>query len=86
MPDLFLFIFRIVQTGTTSETTISTVKIQSLEKHNYGDYFCKATNKVGSAEARLNLFGNFNSMVLDKSWKIVRNSVAGVAKTIAYNI
>lgn len=42
--------------GTINDLTVSKVKIVSVEKHHYGDYQCKATNKLGTAHARLNLY------------------------------
>lgn len=49
--------YRITQTGQPDDVTTSTVKIFSVESSHYGDYICKASNKVGHAEARLNLYG-----------------------------
>uniref|UniRef100_A0A336M5D4 CSON010924 protein n=1 Tax=Culicoides sonorensis TaxID=179676 RepID=A0A336M5D4_CULSO len=42
--------------GIVNDLTLSKVKILSVDTHNYGDYQCKATNKLGSAQARLNLY------------------------------
>lgn len=37
-------------------TTISVLRIVNVQASEYGDYHCKATNKLGNASARLNLF------------------------------
>lgn len=49
--------YSISQIGSPDDVTTSVVKIHSVAAEHYGDYVCKATNKVGQAEARLNLFG-----------------------------
>lgn len=54
---LFLFLCRISQYATAEELTVSTLKIVSLETEKFGNYFCKANNKMGHAEARINVFG-----------------------------
>lgn len=51
---------QVSQFGTVNDLTVSKVKIVSVEKHNYGDYQCKATNKLGSARARLNLYSEYS--------------------------
>lgn len=48
--------YQISHIGTINDLTISKVKFVSVEKHHYGDYECKATNKLGSAQARLHLY------------------------------
>ncbi|XP_065088749.1 lachesin-like [Ochlerotatus camptorhynchus] len=48
--------YGITQTGQPDDVTTSTVKITSVESSHYGDYLCKASNKVGHDEARLNLY------------------------------
>uniref|UniRef100_A0A8W7PKJ0 Ig-like domain-containing protein n=1 Tax=Anopheles coluzzii TaxID=1518534 RepID=A0A8W7PKJ0_ANOCL len=48
--------YSISQIGSPDDVTTSVVKIHSVAAEHYGDYVCKATNKVGQAEARLNLF------------------------------
>ncbi|XP_037944745.1 lachesin-like [Teleopsis dalmanni] len=42
--------------NTADEYTDSTLRILTVEKRQYGDYVCKAVNKLGQAEARVNLF------------------------------
>lgn len=43
--------------ATADEVTSSVLRLETLESDQYGDYYCKASNKVGHAEARINLFG-----------------------------
>lgn len=42
--------------ATADEFTDSTIRVITIEKRQYGDYICKAVNKLGSAEAKVNLF------------------------------
>jgi len=42
--------------ATADEFTDSTLRVITIEKRQYGDYICKAVNKLGSAEAKVNLF------------------------------
>ncbi|XP_050100833.1 lachesin-like [Anopheles aquasalis] len=48
--------YSISQTGSPDDVTTSVVKIHSVAPEHFGDYICKASNKVGQAEARVNLF------------------------------
>lgn len=48
--------YRITNMASAQETTNSVLRILSTDDRDYGDYFCNATNKLGHAEARLNLF------------------------------
>ncbi|KAH8271228.1 hypothetical protein KR018_002054, partial [Drosophila ironensis] len=43
-------------TASTSETTTSVLRIDSVSEEDFGDYFCNATNKLGHADARLHLY------------------------------
>lgn len=42
--------------ATADELTDSTIRVLTIEKRQYGDYICKAVNKLGQAEAKVNLF------------------------------
>lgn len=42
--------------ATADEFTDTTLRVITIEKRQYGDYVCKAVNKLGSAEAKVNLF------------------------------
>lgn len=42
--------------ATADEFTDSTIRVITIEKRQYGDYICKAVNKLGQAEARVHLF------------------------------
>ncbi|XP_053669685.1 lachesin-like [Anopheles nili] len=48
--------YSIAQIGAPDDVTTSVVKIHSVASEHFGDYVCKASNKLGQAEARLNLF------------------------------
>jgi hypothetical protein len=43
--------------ATADEFTDTTIRIITIEKRQYGEYVCKAANKLGTAEARVELFG-----------------------------
>lgn len=47
----------ITNVGTVDEVTTSVLRIRAIESSQYGDYYCKANNKCGHSEARMNLFG-----------------------------
>lgn len=42
--------------ATADEFTDSTLRVITIEKRQFGDYYCRATNKLGSYEAKVNLF------------------------------
>lgn len=42
--------------ATADEFTDSTLRVITIEKRQYGDYYCRAVNKLGSAEAKVHLF------------------------------
>ncbi|XP_055323119.1 lachesin [Sitodiplosis mosellana] len=42
--------------ATADEFTDSTIRVITIEKRQYGDYICKAVNKLGQAEAKVHLF------------------------------
>ena len=42
--------------ATADEFTDSTIRIKTIEKRQYGDYICKATNKLGEASEKVHLF------------------------------
>ncbi|KAH8417005.1 hypothetical protein KR222_001102, partial [Zaprionus bogoriensis] len=46
----------IANTASSSETTTSVLRIDSVSEEDFGDYYCNATNKLGHADARLHLF------------------------------
>lgn len=39
------------------DNTHSILEILTIENFQFGDYYCKASNKIGNAEARINVFG-----------------------------
>lgn len=42
--------------ATADEFTDSTIRVITIEKRQYGDYLCRAVNKLGQAEAKVELF------------------------------
>jgi len=55
----FLFSFRISHFATADEFTDTTIRIITIEKRQYGDYICKASNVLGTAEVTVNLYGKY---------------------------
>ncbi|XP_026466917.1 lachesin-like [Ctenocephalides felis] len=48
--------YSISQFATADEFIDTTLRVITIEKRQYGDYVCKATNKLGAAEGRVHLF------------------------------
>lgn len=48
--------YKISNFATADEFTDSTLRIVTLDKKQYGDYKCKAVNKLGSDEAQIHLY------------------------------
>ncbi|XP_017083975.2 protein amalgam [Drosophila eugracilis] len=46
----------VANTASSSGTTTSVLRIDSVGEDDFGDYYCNATNKLGHADARLHLF------------------------------
>lgn len=44
-------------TGTIDDTTYSVLHVSTVESLQYGTYVCKATNKLGTDEKKVELFG-----------------------------
>lgn len=44
-------------TGTIDDTTFSVLHVSTVESYQYGTYLCKAANKLGSDEKKVELFG-----------------------------
>lgn len=57
--NLFLFLLRISHFATADEFTDTTIRIITIEKRQYGDYICKASNVLGTAEVTVNLYGKY---------------------------
>lgn len=49
--------FRISHFASGDEFTDTTIRIITIEKRQYGDYICKASNVLGTAEVTVNLYG-----------------------------
>lgn len=41
------------------------MRVITIEKRQYGQYVCKAANKLGTDEGRVELFGKFSSLLND---------------------
>ncbi|XP_021711599.1 lachesin [Aedes aegypti] len=80
--------YGITQTGQPDDVTTSTVKIFSVESSHYGDYNCKASNKVGHAEARLNLYEqripniNFSGLKWSSSGRVLASHLGILTVTV----
>ncbi|XP_050426055.1 lachesin [Adelges cooleyi] len=48
--------YRISHFATADEFTDTTIRIITIEKRQYGEYICKASNVLGTAEATVNLY------------------------------
>lgn len=55
---VFSMVFcRISHFATADEYTDTTLHVITIEKRQYGTYVCKAANRLGTAEGRVELFG-----------------------------
>lgn len=43
--------------ATADEYTDTTIRVITIEKRQYGEYVCRAANKLGTAETKVELFG-----------------------------
>lgn len=43
--------------ATADEYTDTTIRVITIEKRQYGEYLCRAANKLGTAETKVELFG-----------------------------
>lgn len=64
---------RITNIATAFEITNSVVRVITIDKDSYGDYYCNATNKMGHDVARINLFGK---RYVELSRVVLRSSIA----------
>ena len=46
--------------ATADQFTDTTIRVITIEKRQYGEYMCRAANKLGTAETKVELFGNVN--------------------------
>lgn len=49
--------YKISHFAVADEFTDTTLRVITIEKRQYGQYVCKAANKLGTAEGRVELFG-----------------------------
>lgn len=49
--------YKISHFATADEYTDTTLRVITVEKKQYGYYTCKASNKLGSSETKVELFG-----------------------------
>jgi hypothetical protein len=60
---------RISHFATADEFTDTTLRVITIEKRQYGGYICKAVNKLGQHESRVELFGEYAACsLLHSSW------------------
>lgn len=43
--------------ATADEYTDTTIRVITIEKRQYGEYVCRAANKLGTSETKIELFG-----------------------------
>lgn len=48
--------------ATADEYSDTTIRIITIEKKQYGEYICRASNKLGTAETKVELFGKYISI------------------------
>lgn len=77
----FLCFFSISNTATVDEITNSVLRVKTVKNYQYGDYNCKASNKVGHTEARINLFGKYVVVSEDQPFVCLGSSVNAVLLT-----
>lgn len=51
--------YKISHFAVADEITDTTLRVITIEKRQYGQYVCKAANKLGTAEGTVELFGTF---------------------------
>lgn len=51
--------FKISHLASADGVTNSALTIEAIEPEMFGDYWCEATNKMGQAQARVNVFGEW---------------------------
>ena len=49
--------YKISHLASADGVTSSALMIESMEPEKYGDYFCQASNKLGSTQSRINVYG-----------------------------
>jgi len=52
-----VLLFRITNLASSVEVTDSVLHINNITKYQFGKYFCKATNNLGTAEVAITLNG-----------------------------
>ena len=60
MPIKFFYcanVFRMSQFATADEFTDTTLRVLTIEKRQYGNYTCKAVNKLGQYSTQIVLYG-----------------------------
>lgn len=56
--------FKISHLASADGVTSSALTIEAIESEMFGDYWCHASNKMGKAEARVNVFGELGEYVV----------------------
>jgi len=56
---IFIFICRISDSVTADDKTDSFLQIMKINNYLYGDYTCKASNNLGAAEIKINVYGKY---------------------------
>lgn len=67
--------------ATADEYTDTTIRVITIEKRQYGEYVCRAANKLGTAETKVELFGK---RILKKKGKGNNNHVYCCVLYVSY--
>lgn len=51
--------YGITNEASMDQITSSVLRIRNVGSEHYGDFYCRASNKIGNSAARLNVFGMF---------------------------
>lgn len=52
--------------ATADQYTDTTIRVITIEKRQYGEYVCRAANKLGTAETKVELFGMYSETYVCK--------------------
>ncbi|KRT83427.1 Immunoglobulin [Oryctes borbonicus] len=73
--------YSIATFGAAEEFTDSTLRAITIEKRQFGKYICKAANKLGSAQAEVELFETINPVCPPACDQYQRSGVAAFRRS-----
>lgn len=71
--------------STSDEFTSTTLKVRRIEKKQYGNYTCRATNKLGSTDAEITLFETTN-IVCPPACDILQSPFSGTRQPFGSSV